>query len=69
MVGGRATAGVAASASQMGRFETSVLAQAGNLAALAGLSGRRIHVVRGRRPAKVVVLDISPAFGEQEGSA
>ena len=73
VVGGRATASVAASASQMGRFETRVLAQAGNLAALADLSGRWIDVVRGRHPAKVVVLDmdssVSPVFGEQEGSA
>ena len=51
VVGGRATASVAASASQMGRFETRVLAQAGNLAALADLSGRWIDVVRGRHPA------------------
>ena len=58
VVGGRATASVAASASQMGRFETRVLAQAGNLAALADLSGRWIDVVRGRHPAKVVVLDM-----------
>ncbi len=57
----------------MDRFETGVLAQVGNLATLAGLSGRWIDVVRGRRPAKVVVLDmdssVSPVFGEQEGSA
>lgn len=72
VVGGRATVSVAASASQMGRLETEVLAQAGNLSALADLSGRWIDVVRGRHPAKFVVLDIdsivSPVFGEQEGS-
>ncbi len=38
VVGGRATVGQAASASQMGRFETEVLAQTGNLAALAELA-------------------------------
>lgn len=73
VVGGRATAGVAASATQMGRFETGVLAQVGNLAALAELSGRWIDVVRRSHPANVVVLDmdssVSPVFGEQEGSA
>ena len=56
VVGGRATAGLAASATKMGRFETGVLAQAGNLAALADLFGRWIDAVRGRHPAKVVVL-------------
>jgi hypothetical protein len=73
VVGGRATAGVAASATQMCRFETHVLAQNGNLTTLADLSGRWIDVVRARHPAKVVVLDmdssVSPVFGEQEGSA
>jgi hypothetical protein len=58
VVGGRATANVAASASQMGRFETGVLARADNLAALADLSGRWIDVVRRSHPTNVVVLDI-----------
>jgi hypothetical protein len=40
VVGGRAPAGMAASTSQMGRFETEVLAQAGNLTALTDLSGQ-----------------------------
>jgi len=57
----------------MGRFETGLLAWAGNLAVLADLSGRWIDVVRARRPAKVVVLDmdssVSPVHGEQGGSA
>ena len=73
VVGGRAPAGMAASASQMGRFETEVLAQAGNLTALADLSGQWIDVVRRRHPTNVVVLDmdssVSPVYGEQEGSA
>ena len=66
-------AGMAASASQMGRFETSVLARADNRAALADLCGQWIDVVRRRRPTNVVVLDmdssVSPVYGEQEGSA
>ena len=58
---------MAASASQMGRFETEVLAQAGNLTALADLSGQWIDVVRRRHPTNVVVLDmdssVSPVYG------
>ncbi|MFL5536721.1 MAG: IS1380 family transposase [Gemmatimonadales bacterium] len=63
----------AASTSQMGRFETEVLTQGANLAALTDLSGRWIDVVHARRPVKGIVLDmdssVSPTFGEQEGSA
>src|SRR4029453_11006290 len=72
-VGGRAVSKAAASASQMGRFETEVLTQAANLSALADLCGRWIDRVHARRPVKGIVLDIdssvSPTFGEQEGSA
>src|SRR5918995_1826679 len=50
VVGGRATMDQAASASQMGRFETEVLARAENLSALADLSGRWIDAVHARRP-------------------
>jgi Transposase DDE domain group 1 len=73
IVGGRAVTHKAASASQMGRFETEVLAQEANLSALADLSGRWIDAVHARRPVKVIVLDmdssVSPTYGEQEGSA
>jgi hypothetical protein len=73
VVGGRAVTQNAASASQMGRFETEVLTQEANLSALADLSGRWIDRVHARRPMKAVVLDmdssVSPTFGEQEGSA
>jgi hypothetical protein len=73
IVGGRAVAHQGASSSQMGRFETQVLAQQANLSALSDLSGRWIDVVRQRHPTKVLVLDkdssVSPVFGEQEGSA
>src|SRR3954471_8943510 len=73
VVGGAAVTGQAASTSQMGRFETEVLTQGANLAALTDLSGRWIDVVHARRPVKGIVLDmdssVSPTYGEQAGSA
>jgi hypothetical protein len=73
VVGGRAVTQTAASASQMGRFETEVLTQEANLSALTDLSGRWIDAVHARRPVKVVMLDmdssVSPSHGEQEGTA
>ncbi len=73
IVGGHAVTQNAASASQMGRFETEVLVQEANLSALADLPGRWIDVVHARRPVKGIVLDmdssVSPTHGEQEGSA
>src|SRR5688572_30449620 len=73
VVGGRAVTQNAASASQMGRFETEVLAQEANLSALADLSERWIDKVHARHPVKGIVLDVdssvSPTFGEQEGTA
>src|SRR5829696_4743431 len=73
IVGGRAVTQYAASASQMGRFETEVLTQAANLYALADLPRRWIDAVHARRPVKGIVLDmdssVSPTFGEQEGTA
>src|SRR5229473_3110050 len=73
VVGDRAITGCAASASQMGRFETEWLARPENLAALADLPGLWIEKVHTRRPPRVIVLDMdsreSPTYGEQEGSA
>jgi hypothetical protein len=73
VVGGRAPMGQAASASQMGRFETEWLTRPENLAALADLPGRWIDKVHSRRPPRTIVLDMdsseSPTYGEQEGSA
>jgi Transposase DDE domain group 1 len=73
VVGDKAIAGFAASASQMGRFETKWLCRPENLAALADLPGRWIDKVHQRRPPKMIVLDMdsseSPTYGEQEGSA
>jgi hypothetical protein len=50
VVGDRAIKGVAASASQMGRFETKWLSRPENLAALADLPGRWIDRVHQGRP-------------------
>ncbi len=73
VVGDRAIEGTAASASQMGRFETEWLTRPENLAALADLTGQWIDTVHRRRPPRIVVLDMdsseSPTYGEQEGSA
>src|SRR5271170_4448656 len=72
VVGGKAPMDRAASASQMGRFETEWLAGPENLAALADLPGQWIDVVHKRRQPRVVVLDMdsseSPTYGAQEGS-
>jgi hypothetical protein len=73
VVGDRAITGSAASASQMGRFETKWLSRPENLAALTDLPGRWIDTVHQRRPVKSVVLDMdsseSPTYGAQESSA
>src|SRR3954452_16130030 len=72
IVGAKAASGCAASASQMGRFETRWLAAERNLSALADLSGQWIDRVHARRPPRGVVLDmdssVSPTHGEQEMS-
>ena len=61
---------VAASPSQMGRFETRWLTVKKNLSALADLSGQWIDRVNGRRSLRGIVLDmdssVSPTHGEQE---
>tara|TARA_B100000315_G_scaffold32143_1_gene27159 strand:- start:121 stop:1266 length:1146 start_codon:yes stop_codon:yes gene_type:complete len=73
IVGGHAVAKRAASASQMGRFETEFLATDDNVAALADMSGHWIDRVHDRRPPKMIILDmdssVSPTHGEQGGSA
>jgi hypothetical protein len=73
VVGEKAITGYAASASQMGRFETQWLCRPENLVALADLPGQWIDKVRRRRAPKTIVLDLdsseSPTYGEQEGSA
>ena len=66
IVGGKAASGVAASASQMGRFETRWLGAEKNLSALADLSGQWIDRVHARRPPKGVEEN-SPPFGARPG--
>jgi hypothetical protein len=58
VVGDRAISGSAASASQMGRFETRWLSRPENLAALADLPGQWIDKVRRWRGPKTVILDM-----------
>ena len=71
IVGGNAVNGQGASTSQMGRFETELLATDENLAALSDLGGSWIDRVHDRRPPKTIILDmdssVSPTYGEQEG--
>ncbi len=73
VVGGRAKERTAASTSQMGRFETDVLTQQGNLKALTDLSGQWIDRLRQRKPGDRIILDmdssVSETHGHQEGSA
>ena len=73
VVGGRAVEAQAASASQMGRFETETLALAANRAALADLNGQWIDRFHDRNGLQYIVLDmdssVSPTHGDQEGAA
>ena len=73
VVGGRATEKTAASTSQVGRFETEVLADPENLVEIMDLSGRWIDQVRQRKPLTEIILDmdssVSPTHGQQEGTA
>ena len=73
VVGGRATERTAASTSEMGRFETEVLTQRGNLKALTKLSGKWIDRLREHQPMRELILDmdssVSETYGEQEGTA
>ena len=58
VVGGRAVDAQAASASQMGRFETGTLALHENREALADLSGQWIDRFHDRKGLKYIVLDM-----------
>ncbi len=64
---------MAASTSQMGRFEMEWLATDENLAVLSDLSGLWIDRVHDRKKPKIIILDMdsseSPTHGDQEGSA
>ncbi len=75
VVGGRAAVSDkrAASASEVGRFETETLSSKRNLTALLKLSGRWIDTVHQRRPLKQLILDldssVSETYGRQQGTA
>ena len=73
VVGGRAVDAQAASASQMGRFETETLPTPENRAALADLNDQWIDRFNERKGLKYITLDmdssVSPTHGEQEGTA
>ena len=73
VVGGRAVDARAATASQMGRFETDTLALPGNRAALADLNGQWVDRFHDRNGLKYIVPDmdssVSPTHGAQEGAA
>ncbi len=73
IVGGHAVTKQAASSSQMGRFETEVLASDENFAALTDFSGVWIDRLHDRRPPTRIILDmdssVSPTHGEQKGTA
>ncbi len=73
IVGGKAVEKQAASTSQMGRFETELLATEEILAALADLSWQWIDRVHDRRPPTRIILhmdsSVSPTHGDQEGTA
>ena len=73
IAGGRAVDAQAASASQMGRFETITLAMPENREALADLNGQWIDRFHDRNGLKYIVLDmdssVSPTHGDQEGAA
>ena len=70
IVGGKAVERQAASTSQMGRFETELLATDENLAALTELSGGWIDRVHDQHPPRMIILDmdssVSPTTGGQK---
>ena len=73
IVGGKAIERQAASTSQMGRFETELLATDENVEALVDMNGVWIDKVHDRHPPKMIILDmdssVSPTHGDQEGTA
>ena len=73
IVGGKAVERGGASTSHRGRFETELLANDENLAALPDLSGIWIGRVNARKLPRMIVLDIdssvSPTHADQEGTA
>ncbi len=68
IVGDKAVERHAASTSQMGRFETELLASDANVEALADMNGMWIDKVHGRRPPKMIIhpLFLFNQFGDLE---
>jgi hypothetical protein len=73
IVGGRAREYLAASTSQMSRFETEILSRDANVQVLADLNGKWIMEANRHSRAKDLILDMdsseSPTHGRQESSA
>jgi hypothetical protein len=73
VVGGRAKERLAASTSEMSRFETEILTNDENVQALTDLNGRWVSEANRRSQVKELILDMdsseSPTHGQQEGSA
>ena len=73
IVGGKAIERQAASTSQMGRFETELLATDENVEALVDMNGVWIDKVHDRHPPMIIILDmdssVSPTHGEQEANS
>ncbi len=73
VVGGWAVERHAASTSEMSRFETDVLTQPENLAALMALPGQLVDGVGQTNPLKMLIVDldssVSETYGQQEGAA
>jgi hypothetical protein len=73
IVGGKSVERQAASTSQMGRFETELLATDANDEVLTDMNGAWIDKVHDRHPPKMIILDmdssVSPTHGKQERSA
>ena len=67
VLGGRAAERTEASTSQMGRFETEVLTQPGNLAGLRKLFGKWIDRLRERRLMRELILDMGSSFNGHFG--
>ena len=69
IVGGKAIERQAASTSQMGRFETELLATDENVEALVDMNGVWIDKVHDRHPPKMIILDmdssVSPTHGDK----
>ena len=72
VIGGRAVKKQGASTSQMGRFETEILTELGNMEELMNLPGMWIDRMNTHKHSRKLVLDmdssVSPTRGKQEGS-